>query len=250
MNRTVKLVLDIAMGAIIPILVLNNLNEQLGPTLTYVLASLIPVTWVFIDLLFITKRFNFITSYVGATAIVGGALTFWFVDGIQYAFKESVGTILTILIFGGSIIIAKPIMYYFVIQGMGPSNAKQEKSLKELLQESKVYKALLNGTIIIVVVNTLTGIINFFLNLSIVTGVVRTAEFNEQVAQVNAITRIALTVPELLAFGIAIVLVRRAMDYYLPDGDEEYDEDDEDDEDYDFWELLELRDAQRSAAKS
>ena len=93
MNRTVKLVLDIVMGAVIPILILNNLNEQLGTVTTYVVAALVSVAWVFIDLFFITKRFNFITSYVGAFAIGRGLLAFWFVDGIQFAFASQLCTI-------------------------------------------------------------------------------------------------------------------------------------------------------------
>ena len=83
MNR--KLFLDILMGSVIPILILNNLNERLGTEITYVVAALVPVAWVLIDSLFITKRFNFITSYVGAFAIMRGLLAFWFVDGIQFA---------------------------------------------------------------------------------------------------------------------------------------------------------------------
>ncbi|MEM8531706.1 MAG: VC0807 family protein [Chloroflexota bacterium] len=244
MNRTVKLILDIVMGAVIPILILNNLSERLGPTPTYVLAGLVPVAWVFIDLLFITKRFNFITSYVGASAIVRGVLVFWFVDGIQFAFKDSAGFIFTAVVFGGSIIIAKPIMYYFLMQALGPNNAEQEKSLKELLEESKVYRALVNGTIIILIINVLTGIANFFLNLYIVTGIFDTVEFNQQVAQVNAITRIALTIPEFIAFGVAFVLIYRAMFQYLPK------EDDKEQLESDFWELLKLREAQKSTADS
>ncbi|MEL6936561.1 MAG: VC0807 family protein, partial [Cyanobacteria bacterium J06607_17] len=101
MNK--KLFFDILVGSVIPILILSNLNEQLGTETTYVVAALVPVVWVLIDSLFITKRFNFITSYIGAFAIVRGLLAFWFVDGIQFAFKDSVGSILLALVFGGSI---------------------------------------------------------------------------------------------------------------------------------------------------
>jgi len=42
---------DLAFGAALPILVLNNLTSRLGAPPAYVLAALIPVTWVVIDLL-------------------------------------------------------------------------------------------------------------------------------------------------------------------------------------------------------
>jgi len=77
MNSTVKRGLDIVMGAVVPITILNTLNEPLGTVTTYVIAALVPVAWVFMDLLFITERFNFITSYIGAFAIIKGVLAFF-----------------------------------------------------------------------------------------------------------------------------------------------------------------------------
>ena len=146
MNRTIKLILDIVMGAVIPIFILNSLNEQLGTVTTYVVAAMVSVTWVFFDLFFITKRFNFITSYVGAFAIGRGLLAFWFVDGIQFAFKDSVSTFLTAFVFGGSIVLGKPIMYYFLMQGFNPTSPKQESALKALLNETRVHRSLIKGT--------------------------------------------------------------------------------------------------------
>ncbi|MEL7509955.1 MAG: VC0807 family protein [Cyanobacteria bacterium J06554_1] len=240
MNK--KLFFDILVGSVIPILILSNLNEQLGTETTYVVAALVPVVWVLIDSLFITQRFNFITSYIGAFAIVRGLLAFWFVDGIQFAFKDSVGSILLALVFGASIIIHRPIMYYFLMQGLDPSSPRQKKSLKNLLQESKVYRALVNGTIIVLVVNLWTGMANFSLNLRIVVADFGTAMFNQQVAQVNAITRIALAIPEFIGAGIAAVLIRRAMFYYLPkENGKEHSESD-------FWDLLQLRETQKITA--
>ncbi|MDY6940653.1 MAG: VC0807 family protein [Cyanobacteriota bacterium] len=242
MNRKVKLVLDIVMGAVIPILILDNLSEQLGTVTTYIVAALVSVAWVFIDLLFITKRFNFITSYVGAFAIGRGILAFWFVDGILFAFKDSVSSIFTILVFWSSIVMGKPIMYYFLMQGMNPTSPHQEQLLKALLKESRVYRALVNGTKIILFVTLFTGVANFILNLHIVVADFGTIAFNEQVARVNAITRIALAIPEFLGIGIAAASIRRAIDSYLPE--------EEDDEESDLWDLLEQREAQKIAANS
>ena len=243
MNRRVKLVLDIFIGAVIPILILNNLSEQIGTVTAYIVSALIPVAWIFIDLFFITKRFNFITSYVGVFAIVRGLLAFWFVDGIQFAFKDSVGSIFTAIVFGGSIIIGKPIMYYFLMQGFNPDSPQQERSLKGLLTESKVYRALVNSTLMLLLINLWIGVANFSINLQIVVADFGTTEFNQQVAQVNAITR-ALTIPEFIGVGIAAVLIRRAMFRCLPkeNGKEHYESD--------FWDLVQLREAQKTAIDS
>ncbi|MEO1392382.1 MAG: VC0807 family protein [Cyanobacteria bacterium J06634_5] len=243
MNSTVKLVLDIVMGAVIPIVILNTLNEPLGIVTTYIIAALVPVTWVFIDLLLITKRFNFVTSYIGAFAIVRGVLAFWFVDGIQFALKDTVGSIFTVGVFWVSIVIEKPIVQYFLIQGMGPESPQQEKSLRALLAEPKVYRSLVNGTKIVLLVNLATGVANFILNFQIVVADFGTTAFNQQVAQVNAITRVVLALPEYIGIGLIVILIRRAMYYYLPE------EDDQDQDESDFWELLQLRESQAREAQ-
>ena len=244
MNRKVKLALDIFMGAVIPILILNNLNEQLGTVNTYVFAALVPVAWILLDTCFITRRFNFITSYVGMFAILRGLLAFWFVDGIQFAFKDSIGSMFSVVVFGVSIMLGKPIMYYFLMQGMGPDSLAQEKALKALLAESKVYGALVKSTKVLLMISLFASMINFVLNLHIVVADFGTTAFNQQVAQVNAMTQIMFTLLEFMGIGIAIVLIRRAMLYYLPE------EPDKEDDESDFWDLLELRESQKITSQS
>ncbi|MEM6592108.1 MAG: VC0807 family protein [Cyanobacteria bacterium P01_C01_bin.73] len=241
MNRKVKIVLDITIGFVAPILVLNHLSEPLGAVFAYVLAALVPIAWVLIDSFLITQRFNFITSYTGAFAIAQGLLAFWFVDGIQFALKDTVGSVLTILVFGISIIIGRPILSYFLIQGLNPDSLHQEKSLKELLAEPRVYWSLVKGTKIILIVNVLIAIINFSLNLQTVTANFGTTAFNQQVAQVNAITRIAFPLLEFISAGIAAVFIRRAMFHYLPrEPGKKHSESD-------FWDLLQLRNSEKIA---
>ncbi|MEM9818236.1 MAG: hypothetical protein AAF827_17750 [Cyanobacteria bacterium P01_D01_bin.6] len=87
----------------------------------------------------------------------------------------------------------------------------------------------------------LTGVANFFLNLQIVVADFGTVAFNQQVAQVNAITRIALTIPEFISIGIAAASIRRAMLYYLPK------ENGKDQSESDFWDLLQQRETQEIA---
>ena len=93
-------------------------------------------------------------------------------------------------VFWVSIVIEKPIVQYFLIQGMGPESPQQEKSLRALLAEPKVYRSLVNGTKIVLLVNLATGVANFILNFQIVVADFGTTAFNQQVAQVNAITRV------------------------------------------------------------
>jgi hypothetical protein len=239
MNRTTKIVLDIALGAVIPILILTYLSEPLGNVRAYIFASLVPVGWVMLDLFAITRRFNFITSYMGLFAVVNGLLTFWFVDGLLYAFKDSVSFILTVTLFGGSILLSRPFIQYFVIQGLNPDTSERTQALQRLLHEPDIYRAIVRSSLLFAGINLLTGTTNFLLNLHMVTAPFGTDTFNLQVAQVNAITRIALNIPETLGMVAAVWLIIFQMYRHLPSEEGKHKSESE------FWDLLQLREQPR-----
>lgn len=216
MSRTTKTILDIVIGAVIPILILNNLSKPLGATTAYVVAALIPVAWVMFDLFALTRRFNFITSYTGLTAVVGGVLAFWFVDGLRYALKDTASLFLTIIIFGGSLLISRPIIKYFLIQTLNPDTPEREASLEALLAEPSMYRALALGTALITISAAVTAAVNMYLNLSMVTAQFGTELFNQQVARVNAISRIAFPLISFAGFGAALWIIYRALYRHLP----------------------------------
>lgn len=223
------------MGAVIPILILSYLTRPLGAPTAYVVAALVPVAWVGFDLLFLTRRFNFITSFIGLTAIVNGALAFWFVDGVRFALKDTAALALNVLVFGGSLLAGRPVMRYFVAQALNPDTPAREAALGELLALPGVRRALLQGTAIVVGLNLAAALLNFYLNLTIVTAPFGGEEFNSQVARVNGITRLLLPLPNLVAFGAAIWLCYRALFRELPS------EEGKPQLESDFWELVRLR---------
>ena len=237
MKHGVKTVIDIIMGAVIPILILDRFSgpDRLGAVGAYILAALVPVAWVCIDLFFVTKKFNFITSYVGFSSIVSGLLAFWFVDGLQFAIKDTIGFLLRALIFGGSVFIGKPILKYFFIQALHPDTPEREKALDNLFGERNVNTSFVLATWIVVIETFIAGAINFYLNLTIVTERFGTEIFNQQVAQVNAITRIALGIPTWIAFAGAMWLMYRAVYRNLPS------EEGKSQLESDFWDLVALR---------
>jgi hypothetical protein len=235
MKQSTKLFLDILFGAVIPIAVLNYATGPLGAPMAYLVSALIPVAWVFIDLFFITRHFNVITSYIGLSAIVRGALAFWFVDGALFALKDSASFVVSVLVFAVSLATGRPFLRYFVAQALGPDTPEREAGLKRLLAEDEVRRNLVGGTVILLIANLAGGVVNYLLNLNIVVAAFGTEAFNLQVAEVNAITRIALAIPETLVFAGAIWLVYRALFKNLPkeEGKEQLESD--------FWELVRLR---------
>jgi hypothetical protein len=124
-NRPLKLALDIVLGAVVPILVLSYLSDPLGAVPAYLLSALVPVGWVLADLSLLSGRFNFIAAFLGLNAVVRGLLAFWFVDGALYALKDTAGGILVALVFGGSLLMGRPLLGAFVGQALGPRTTEQ-----------------------------------------------------------------------------------------------------------------------------
>ncbi len=230
-----KLGLDFLFGLIIPIIILSRFSDALGNITAYVVSALVPVAWVAVDLFFVTKRFNFITSFLGLSAVVRGALAFWFVDGAAYAFKDSAPSLLWVVFFGTSLVFGRPLISAFLEQTFAPRTPEQERSIRDLFDERPVRRSLWLGTLAMVLLSTVTGVANFFLNLWIVTAQFGTAAFNAQVAQSNAIARFAIAIPEALALMVVVGFALRAVYARLPG----------DPEDKDFWEQLESKRASK-----
>ena len=205
-----------------------------GSRTPYLLSALIPVGWVLADLFFLSRRFNFITAFLGLNAIVRGLLAFWFVDGALYALKDTVGSILIVVVFGGSLLLGHPLLGAFVAQALDPRTPEQEASLERLFAERPWpvrFSSAPRGWRCC----RCTAAINFVLNLWMVTASFGTGEFNSQVARVNALTRLTLGVPEFVVMGLAIWWVIYSSDSWLyprlPDGGGRSD----------FWELVEAQ---------
>lgn len=247
MKQSTKLFLDLGFGAVLPILILNFLTpkEGAGPTfgwittpIAYVISALVPVAWVAIDLLFITRKFNFITSYIGLGAIINGIMAFWFVDGLLYAIKDNMSLLVTTVIFAVSAVLGRPVFQFFFAQAVAPDTPAREASLAKLLREPTIPQKLLFATWLVVLSNLLVAVINFFLNLNIVTADFGTSLFNQQVAYVNGLTRVILPIPNLIVVGWGFWTVYREIYRHLPS------EGDKPQLESDFWDLMQLREQQ------
>ena len=235
MSKTLKLALDILIGAAIPILVLKYGTEPLGALNAYLTAAMIPVVWVLLDLLLITRRFNFITSFVGLTSLMRGALAFWYVDGLLFALKDSVSYVVSFLVFGATALMGSPVTRAIALQGLSPDTPEREQQMDRLLDEPTVGRAMRNAGILIGVTNLAAGAVNFAINYRMVLAPFNTPAFNDQIANVNAITRVALVLPDMVAIFFAFSMMYKAMYALLPA------DAGTDPSDGDFWTLLARR---------
>lgn len=220
MKGSTKLILDIVIGAVVPALVLSYLSKPLGNIPAYVLAAFIPVTYVLLDTFVISRRFNAITTYVALSSVITGVLVFWFVDGVKYAFKDTLPLMAAVLVFLGSTLIGKPFMRFFgeqvFNQMLTPDTPEKTALVTRLLSQPGVAKSYAWGSLVVAGQNVLAAIANFLLNINIVTAAFDTEQFNSQIAQVNAITRIAFTLTGMAAMAVAIWLIYRAIFAVLP----------------------------------
>ena len=107
--------------------------------------------------------------------------------------------------------------------------------MQRLLNESNVMRAMKQSALLIGVTNLAAGCVNYVINFRMVTAPFNTPAFNDQVANVNAITRIVLVLPDMLALFFAFSLMYKAMYALLP-ADEGADPDAGE-----FWTLLKRR---------
>ena len=216
MSKTLKLLLDVLIGAAIPILVLKYGTAPLGTLNAYLTAAMIPVAWVLIDLLVITRRFNFITAFVGLTSLMRGALAFWYVDGLLFALKDSVSYVVSFLVFGATALLGVPVTRAIALQGLSPDTPEREQQMNRLLDEPTVGYAMRKAGVLIGVTNLAAGAVNFVINYRMVLAPFNTAAFNDQVANVNAITRFVLVLPDMVAIFFAFSMMYKAMYALLP----------------------------------
>lgn len=235
MNKTVKLSLDILIGAVAPVLILKYGTASLGTLQAYLTAALVPVAWVMLDLFALTRRFNFISSYGGFGAIMRGALAFWYVDGLLFAFKDTATYMLAVVVFGGSVLLSRPVTRAIAMQGLAPDTPERVASMGRLLDEPTVRRALLKASWVIAGSNLVAGAANFLINWKMVLAPFNTPAFNDQVANVNAITRVVLVLPDMIALFWAFSLMYKAIYALLPA------DAGADPRDGDFWELVKRR---------
>jgi hypothetical protein len=235
MSTSVKLTLDILIGAALPVVLLKYGTAPLGVLPAYLLAGLVPVAWVLFDLFALTRRFNFISAYGGWSAVMRGVLAFWFVDGVLFAFKDSASYLFAVAVFGGSLLASAPVTRAIALQGLAPDTPERRAWTDRLLAEPRVRAALRRSAAIIGGTNLLFGLANFAVNWALVTAPFGTAAFNDQVANVNALTRVALVLPDMVALFWAFRLMYRAIYAELPSAEQV------DHRRGDFWELVKRR---------
>jgi hypothetical protein len=135
---------------------------------------------------------------------------------VLFALKDTVGLLLYIALLAGSVVIGRPFLRPLFAQAVGAMTPEQRHALDPVLDEKGVARGMVRGTLAVALATLLAAIVNVILNVRIVTAPFGTESFNQQVAQVNAITRIAFPLVTAGALGLALWGIYRAVFAQLP----------------------------------
>lgn len=221
--RIPKTVWDLIFTLVIPILILSkdmlgsgiSVAELLGGGETgniraYLVAAFVPVVYVLVDLL-VNRNVSPVALLGGAGAIFSGALAFWYVDGFWYAVKDSARSYLVGVLFLVSAFTSVPLFRVFLDAMSVGEKPEDRAATGQAMRDPAVHRALVLGTIAFAVVDLVGGVVNSVVNYQRVTAKFGSDDFNEQIAQVNAIMRVPSMVISLIGLGLAVALVQRAV---------------------------------------
>lgn len=221
--RVPKTIWDLVFTLIIPILILspNILGSGVsaanlfgggtgGNVRAYLLAAFVPVVYVLWDIL-VNRNVSPVALLGGATALISGALAFWYVDGFWYAVKDSARPFLTALFAFVSAFTAYPLFRIFLDAASIAESPQHRAATQVAMRAPAVARALVQATLIFGVIDVIGGVVNSVVNYHLVIAKFGSDAFNAQVAQANAVMRVPGLAISLIGAAIAFWLVQRAV---------------------------------------
>lgn len=181
-----------------------------GNIRAYLLAALIPVAYVLADLA-INRVVSGIALLGGIVALVRGALAFWYVDGAAFAFKDSVPSLLFGLLALGTLATQTPLFRVMLDATSLTESPEHRAATQQALDQAPVVAALRQATWLYGLTELVSAVINYFVNLRIVTAPFSSETFNTQMAQANAVMRLPSMALSLLAVGAGFFLLQKAI---------------------------------------
>lgn len=181
-----------------------------GNIRAYLLAALIPVAYVAYDLL-VNRNVSPIAIFGGSFAVIRGALAFWYVDGWQYAFKDSLPNLLLALFAFASLATRIPLLRVLLDASAVAESPENRARLGAALRDPAVLGGLKAGTLAYGGAEVVATAVNYVVNLRIVVAPFADSAFNAQIAQANAVMRVPSLIISLVGIALGIYFVQRAV---------------------------------------
>lgn len=189
-----------------------------GVVRAYLLATLLPVAYELGQALVHRDR-SFLAWYGIGTTLLSGALAFWFVDGLWYAFKTAVALFLQGTLFLGSALVGRPLIQPILVQGtLQSSPATHRPAVRQALTHPGLTRAFQQGGLLFGLSKLLFGGARMAVAYSLVTAPFGTADFNAQAGVLMAVMYLPGLLFGALAAAPAMLLLDRAVKgLYGPD---------------------------------
>lgn len=218
-----KTVWDLVFTLVIPILILspnilgsgisvaNLMGSGTGGNIrAYLLAAFVPVVYVLWDIL-VNRNVSPVALLGGGTALISGALAFWYVDGFWYAVKDSARPFLTAIFAFVSAATAYPMFRIFLDAASIAESPAHRAATQVAMKAAPVARALVQATLLFGVIDLVGGVVNSVVNYHIVVAKFGSDAFNAQIATANAAMRLPGLAISLIGAAIAFWLVQRAV---------------------------------------
>ncbi|AWN23347.1 hypothetical protein DKM44_09000 [Deinococcus irradiatisoli] len=215
-QRLSRLLLDVAFTFVLPYALLNpapfglpDLSLSLGSYGVYVLAGVLPTLYIVADTLH-RRVLNPFGLFLLAGALSGAAVSFLRLDGVAFALKDAMHSVLLVLACGVSLLLRRPLFEFLFYGLVSPETPERAQLLSRALSQPLVRASLNWATALVALKAVVLGTASYFVALWLVTLPFGAPGFNAQVARAHALTFPLAIVLDVLFYGAAGWLTLRA----------------------------------------
>lgn len=199
------LLVNLAFSFILPLTILNNYSsgDDLGPKQALILALAFPGGYGLMDLLR-EKKLNFISALGFVSILISGGLALMQSDLIWFAVKEAAIPAMIGILVVGSNFTKKPLVKTFIYSPKILNIEVIESTLSERGSTEAFQKRLNLTTWILASSFLLSAILNFVLAFVILKSPPGTKEFNEEFANMTALSYPVIVIPSMVVTMLAL----------------------------------------------
>jgi hypothetical protein len=184
------LILNLIFTVALPVLMLQHNLFGLGWGVylwvgnigAFMLAALIPFGY----LLFSQTKHKTVSPLwlmVTTSALLGALAAFWWVGGIWFAIKDSLGSIFLALSALISMLFRKPLFYWVLLEFLGPKTPQERELLEWANKQKPVVFLTYSSTLLLMIKGSSVALLNIWVKYHTVTAAFGTPEFNGQLSR-------------------------------------------------------------------
>jgi len=203
-----NLMFEMGLCILLPTLILKKLSgeEQLGATLSLILALSLPLAWGIYEFIQ-SKKVKFIPALGFISILLTGGIGLLKLDSAYIAIKEA----LIPLVIGIAVLIStktrSPLVKVFLFNDAVLHVDKVDNALKEKGNKTLFDTVLKNATLMLAASFFLSASLNYLLAKILITSPTGTAEFNDQLGSMNLWSYPVIVLPCMIVMIVAMFYI-------------------------------------------